>query len=37
MGSLSDFTRLRYSRRSIALLMTILAERQQAAQKEGEA
>lgn len=37
MGGLSDFTRLRYTRRSIARLQTILAERLQAAQEEGEA
>lgn len=37
MGSLNDFTRLRYTRRTIARLMTILAEREQAAQEEGEA
>ena len=37
MGGLSDFTRLRYTRRTIARLMTILEERQRAAQEEGEA
>jgi ribosomal protein L29 len=37
MGGLSDYTRLRYTRRTIARLMTILEERQRAAQEEGEA
>ena len=37
MGGLSDFTRLRYTRQNIARLMTILEERQRAAQEEGEA
>jgi large subunit ribosomal protein L29 len=37
MGGLSDFTRLRYTRQTIARLMTILEERQRAAQEEGEA
>jgi len=37
MGGLSDFTRLRYTRRTIARLMTILTEREQTAQEEGEA
>jgi large subunit ribosomal protein L29 len=37
MGGLSDFTRLRYTRKTIARLMTILEERQRAAQEEGEA
>jgi large subunit ribosomal protein L29 len=37
MGGLNDFTRLRYTRQTIARLMTILEERQRAAQEEGEA
>lgn len=37
MGGLTDYTRLRHTRQSIARLMTILEERQQAAQEEGEA
>jgi large subunit ribosomal protein L29 len=37
MGSLNDFTRLRYTRRTIARLQTILTERQQAEGNEGEA
>jgi len=37
MGGLSDFTRLRYTRRTIARLQTILAERHQAEENEGEA
>lgn len=37
MGGLSDYTRLRFTRRTIARLMTILEERQRAAQEEGEA
>ena len=37
MGGLNDFTRLRYTRKSIARLMTILKERQHTAQEEGEA
>jgi large subunit ribosomal protein L29 len=37
MGGLNDYTRLRYTRQSIARFMTILEERQQAAQEEGEA
>jgi large subunit ribosomal protein L29 len=37
MGGLSDFTRLRYTRRTIARLMTILEERHQADREEGEA
>jgi len=37
MGGLNDYTRLRYTRKSIARLMTILNERQFTAQEEGEA
>ena len=37
MGGLNDYTRLRYTRKSIARLMTMLEERQQTAQEEGEA
>jgi len=37
MGGLNDYTRLRYTRKSIARLMTILEERKFAAQEEGEA
>jgi large subunit ribosomal protein L29 len=36
MGGLSDYTRLRFTRQTIARLMTILEERQRAAQEEGE-
>jgi large subunit ribosomal protein L29 len=36
-GGLRDFTRLRYARRNIARLATILAERQRAETQEGEA
>ena len=35
-GELTDFTRLRHTRRQIARLLTLLAERERAAQ-EGEA
>jgi large subunit ribosomal protein L29 len=34
-GELTDFTRLRYTRRMIARMITILTEREQAAQMEG--
>ncbi|HEY5669334.1 MAG TPA: 50S ribosomal protein L29 [Anaerolineales bacterium] len=37
MGGLNDYTRLRYTRKSVARLMTILNERQFTAQEEGEA
>ncbi len=37
MGGLNDYTRLRFTRQTIARLMTILEERQRAAQEEGEA
>jgi large subunit ribosomal protein L29 len=36
IGGLTDFTRLRYTRREIARLLTILGERESAAQQEGE-
>jgi len=36
-GELTDFTRLRYTRRRIARLLTILDERERAAATEGEA
>jgi large subunit ribosomal protein L29 len=36
-GGLTDFTRLRYTRRDIARLETILNEREGSAAKEGEA
>jgi large subunit ribosomal protein L29 len=36
-GELTDFTRLRYTRRNIARMMTILHEREQSAKMEGEA
>jgi large subunit ribosomal protein L29 len=35
-GELTDFTRLRYTRRSIARFNTILREREFEAQREGE-
>jgi large subunit ribosomal protein L29 len=35
-GELVDFTRLRYTRRLIARLLTILKEREHEAVKEGE-
>jgi large subunit ribosomal protein L29 len=35
-GELTDFTRLRYTRRTIARLLTILAEREKMAEMEGE-
>ena len=37
MGGLTDFTRLRYTRRNIARLMTILGQRERAERQEGEA
>jgi large subunit ribosomal protein L29 len=37
MGGLTDFTRLRYTRRDIARLITILTERERAENREGEA
>lgn len=36
-GGLTDYTRLRYTRRNIARLETILSERERSAAKEGEA
>lgn len=36
IGGLTDFTRLRYTRRNIARLMTIINERENTAQQEGE-
>jgi large subunit ribosomal protein L29 len=36
-GELTDYTRLRYTRRSIAQLSTILTERLQTGMTEGEA
>jgi large subunit ribosomal protein L29 len=36
-GELTDFTRLRYTRRTIARLSTILKERLEAGTTEGEA
>ena len=35
-GELTDFTRLRYTRRTIARLLTIIKEREQMAKMEGE-
>jgi ribosomal protein L29 len=35
-GELTDYMRLRYSRRNIARLLTILREREKAASMEGE-
>lgn len=35
-GELTDYTRLRYTRRTIARMLTILRERELAASKEGE-
>jgi large subunit ribosomal protein L29 len=37
MGGLTDYTRLRHTRRTIARLLTILRERQLEAREEGEA
>lgn len=36
-GELTDFTRLRYTRRLIARMFTVLQEREQETAKEGEA
>ena len=36
-GSLTDYNRLRYTRRDVARLETILNERERSAEKEGEA
>ena len=35
-GELTDFTRLRYTRRDIARMLTVLTEREQAENLEGE-
>jgi large subunit ribosomal protein L29 len=35
-GELTDFSRLRHTRRQIARMMTVLSERQRAAMMEGE-
>jgi large subunit ribosomal protein L29 len=35
-GELTDFTRLRHTRRMIARLLTLLTERERAAMMEGE-
>lgn len=35
-GELTDFTRLRHTRRQVARMMTLLGERERAAQLEGE-
>jgi large subunit ribosomal protein L29 len=35
-GELTDYTRLRYTRRTIARMLTILTERENAARMEGE-
>ena len=37
VGSLTDFTRVRYTRRTIARLLTILNQREMAESQEGEA
>jgi len=36
MGGLTDFTRLRHTRRTVARFMTILNEREHSAAHEGE-
>ncbi len=36
MGGLTDFTRLRQTRRDIARMMTVIGEREKAANGEGE-
>jgi len=36
IGTLTDFTRLRQTRRNIARMMTILRERENATKSEGE-
>ena len=36
MGGLTDYTRLRYTRRNIARFMTVLNEREMSAGKESE-
>ncbi|HEX9617960.1 MAG TPA: 50S ribosomal protein L29 [Anaerolineales bacterium] len=35
-GELTDHTRLRYTRRTIARMLTVLTEREQSASMEGE-
>lgn len=35
-GELTDYTRLRHTRRQVARMMTLLGERERAAQLEGE-
>lgn len=35
-GELTDFTRLRYTRKTIARLLTVLSEREKMAEMEGE-
>jgi large subunit ribosomal protein L29 len=37
MGSLTDFTRLRFTRRDIGRILTILKERESGIMEEGEA
>jgi large subunit ribosomal protein L29 len=37
MGSLTDFTRLRFTRRNIGRILTILKERESGITEEGEA
>ena len=37
VGSLTDYTRVRYTRRTIARLLTILNQREMAESQEGEA
>jgi len=37
MGGLTDFTRLRFTRRNVARILTILKEREFVATEEGEA
>ncbi|HSF79727.1 MAG TPA: 50S ribosomal protein L29 [Anaerolineales bacterium] len=36
MGGLTDFTRLRFTRRTIARMLTVLQERENAEYQEGE-
>lgn len=36
MGGLTDFTRLRFTRRTIARMLTVLKERENAEYQEGE-
>lgn len=35
-GALTDYTRLRYARRNIARFLTVISEREQMANMEGE-